>query len=407
MTKRTYLCPYCLKEHELEKVLFRCKNRRCKIYQDKELAMYSGKSVELKQLCFLPQKAGKKGMPMQAICPECGEITTTRICPSCHNNLPTTIDCHQEKVIAIIGARDSGKSSYMAVLIKELKKRVLSGFHGAMNFMDQESYEEYEERFGTYLYPVKPGAIPRILPQTKTSFVGNTSIGVNRPILCDIKLEKKSWLHDKMHPYTFVFYDAAGEDFDDEGVMFTISKYISEAAGILFLLDPLQIERIRMQLDASTVKKACTIEPRSVSPVEEIIDRVAKLIRAKRGILECEKIEIPVAVAFSKFDAIKNIVPSNSILLSRSPHVERGKFVKYDAALVNEEMIGLLHEWGEREFLNHLHLNYTTYAFFSCSAFGHSPDEEGRIGTLCPHRIEDPLLWIMMKNKMIESVGEE
>lgn len=407
MARTTYLCPYCFKEHAIGNVLFRCKNKRCKLCQDKVLAEYSGKSVELNQIWFPANKEYKTSMPMNGICPECKEITTTRICPSCHNNLPTTIDCHQEKVIAIIGARDSGKSSFMAVLIKELKKRVISGFHGAMNFMDQESYEEYEERFGKYLYPVKPGAIPRILPQTKTTFVGNTVIGVNRPILCDLKLEKKNWFHEKMIPYTFVFFDAAGEDFDDEGVMFTISKYISEAAGILFLLDPLQIHQVRTQLDESVIKKASTIEPQSVSAVEEIIDRVAKLIRAKKGIKECEKITIPVAVAFSKLDAMKEILPSNSILLSRSPHIEKGKFVNHDADLVREEMIGLLNEWGESEFLNHLHLNYMTYSFFACSAFGHSPDEEGRIGTLCPHRIEDPLLWIMKENKMIESVGEE
>lgn len=406
MAKITYICPYCFSEHPIHDVLFRCKNRRCKWVPDKELAAYLGRQVEIKQYCFSPPPTRKVRMPVQGMCPECGEATNTRICPSCHNNLPGGIETNKECIISIIGARDSGKSSFVAVLIKELKKRIVGGFGGAISFMDQESYEEYEERFGRYIYPSKPGVVPRRLPQTKSNLLGNTMVGVNRPILCDIRLLRKKWGKEETIPYTFVFFDAAGEDFDDEGVMFTVSKYISQSEGIIFLLDPMHLQKVRKSLSEEVIKGASTIELGSVSPSEEIILRVARLIRAKKGMPDKERIHIPVAAAFSKLDVLQPLLPPGSVLSKQSPHVRCGKFVREDAFWVGEDMKALLWEWGEQEFLRHLQLNYDNYGLFAFSALGHSPDEEGKIEVPRPIRIEDALLWILQENNIIEAIEE-
>lgn len=403
MSKLSYLCPYCFTEHKIYDVEFRCKNLRCKPKPDLLQGSYYGKSPELRPICFPAPKESSYYMPEIGICPECHEQTATRVCPSCHNTLPATIDINNEMIISIIGSRDSGKSSYMGVLIHELKQRIAIGLNGAANFMDKDSSSEYERRFGQYLYPTTPGTTPRRIPQTKMNLVGKSVVGANRPILCDFKLEKKSFFNQITIPYTLVFFDTAGEVFDDEEAMFTIAKYIGKSQGIIFLLDPFQIPKVRGSLSSAVVYGASNVKAGTVSPAAEIVLRVANLIRAQNSISEKKKITIPVVAAFSKLDAIKEILPPGSWLLRESQHLESNSYVEQDGWNVKEEMLGLLHEWGEQEFLKHLELNYSKFQLGAFSALGNNPDVKGRIQAPRPHRIEDALLWILKEQEIIDS----
>ena len=57
-----------------------------------------------------------------------------------------------------------------------------------------------------------------------------------------------------------MFFDTAGEDLNDEDTMSTVNKYICKSAGIVFLLDPMQIPAVVSQLDESTVRRAAAID---------------------------------------------------------------------------------------------------------------------------------------------------
>ena len=50
-------------------------------------------------------------------------------------------------------------------------------------------------------------------------------------------------------------------------------------------------------------------------------------------------------------------------------------------------------------------VNYTNHAYFAVSALGmdNNPKENRKIDRPRPHRIEDPLLWILKENGVIKS----
>ena len=136
--------------------------------------------------------------------------------------------------------------------------------------------------------------------------------------------------------------------------------------------------------------------------VQRIFDfRLIFLCHAQRW----GKIDIPVAVIFSKFDAIEPIIPKGCAILNNSPHCKEKAFVLSDWHNVNSEVQGLLRTWGAESFLAQLDVNYTDFSCFAVSSLGlnNYPTADLRIKRPRLHRIEDPLLWILMKLKVIKS----
>lgn len=405
MPKLSYICPYCFNEHKMTDVDFRCMNRRCEQVEDIPYGQYYAfKNPPMMQRTFHSDKAKGMGMPSRAVCPNCHEESNVRLCPSCHNVLPSAVEKNNEMIISLIGTRGSGKSNYVAVLVNQLKKHIAMRFNGAAKLMTDEDKRQYDKRFGDFVY----GPHPKVIPATDTDLRGQEIIKANRPILCDFKVGKKRrLLGDLIIPYTFVFFDAAGENFEDQEVMRTVSKYIGQSEGIIFLIDPFQIPTVRRSFEENSdvVKGAAGAELGTVSSPAEVIDRVASLVRANKHMKEEEKVPIPVSVAFSKLDAIESLLPGTSILKKESPHVKQGSFVERDQVMVNSEMLGLLNEWDEQDFLAELKMNYANYSLSAFSALGSNPDPKtGSIAVPRPHRIEDGFLWILKENNVIPSL---
>ena len=223
-----------------------------------------------------------------------------------------------------------------------------------------------------------------------------------------LKLKHKALFKETIESFTFVFFDTAGEDLNHEDVMSTVNKYICKSAGIIFLLDPMQIPEVTNQLDESTVQRASAIDWRQATKADDIMTRVSKLIRNDRKLSDTTKIDIPVAAVFSKFDAIESIVPTDCTVLNPSPHCMEKQFDMSDWHNVNSEILALLREWGADAFTSQLETNYDNYSYFAVSSLGlhNNPDKDGKIERPRPHRIEDPLLWIMKENGVIKGKGK-
>lgn len=396
-----YLCPYCYKENKMSEVDFRCVNRQCKELNDELLAQYCGKKTMVKLMTFKPQKNLIGKMPQYAECTECHTTSNVRLCPQCHNILPGAIDESNDMIISIIGARDSGKSNYVGVLIHELQKRVMDKFDFAFSMIN-ESKDEYSERFGSFLYPdeYKKGATAGTSAHTvrrTEAHVRGASVTLSPPIVCELAKEKGR----KIKRYSLSFLDSAGEDFEDPAAMATVMPYIAGSKGIIFLLDPMQIPKVRNQIDESIVKSSGSTEMGEVTSHESVISNVAKLIRTKNKMRTDKKIDIPVVVAFSKFDALKGIVDSQSKLWNDSPHAKLGEFDKMDLKQVDAEMRGLLHVWNAADFIRLVETEFSNAVFLPCSAFGACPDSSGNVAPPKSLRLEDGVLWVMNELKLI------
>ncbi len=397
--KSTFICPFCFERHKLQEVQFRCTNRRCKDVPDVEITRYENGDISIPKMGKPTFKAPAKGLtiPKSAKCPECGSSTYAVICPSCHNKLPESTLLGKDMIISVVGSRDTGKSHFVGVIINELIERISVKFGGAM-----EGFDDTMTRY-------KAGAYQKLyldmqkLDLTRSS-VQDVNNGAYKPLIFTLKLKQKALFKDQIESFTLVFFDTAGEDLNDEDTMSTVNKYICKSAGIIFLLDPMQIPAVRNQLDETMVARASSVDWKQATRSDDIMSRVSKLIRNDRNMKTGQKINIPVAAVFSKFDAIASLIPEGSTILETSPHCYDKIFNMSDWHNVNNEIKSLLTEWGAESFMSQVDMNYTNYSYFTVSALGmdNNPREDRRINRPRPHRIEDPLLWILKENEVIK-----
>ena len=398
--KTTFICPYCFEKHKLSEVQFRCTNRRCKDFDDVEMTKYENGNLKMpkqgKKTFTVPSKNAFT-VPQSAKCPECNNTTYKHVCPSCHNELPESTLSGTDMIISVVGSRATGKSHFVGVVIKELIERISVKFGGSMEgFAD--SYSRWEAGFYNHLY-----VDGRKLDLTKSS-LQNVDNGAYRPLIFKLKLKHKGFFKETIDSFTFVFFDTAGEDLNDEDTMSTVNKYICKSAGIIFLLDPMQIPAVVNQLDDSVVERAAAIKWNQAAKADDIMTRVSRLIRNDKHMSENSMIDIPVAAVFSKFDAIESIVPADCTVHNTSPHCDEKCFDMSDWHNVNSEIQALLKEWNATAFISQLETNYSKYSYFAVSALGlnNNPTSDGRIERPRPHRIEDPLLWILKENGVIK-----
>ena len=124
---RAQLCPFCFREFDLDEVQWRCLHPAC-------TSPESGRPLEVDQAYtdFLAEATGTPQGPQQlkhsfgpiprrkrlggllhtkdarvAYCDWCNNVTERRLCPSCHNELPYTIDSMSMHIVAIVGAAAS------------------------------------------------------------------------------------------------------------------------------------------------------------------------------------------------------------------------------------------------------------------------------------------------------------
>ncbi len=394
-SKTTFICPYCFTKTKLSEVKFRCTNKRCGDVNDMEMTMYEQGDLNMPKQgkrTFTVKSKNPMKVPASAQCPDCSNKTHKHICPHCHNILPESSITGKDMIISIVGSRGTGKSHFVGVIIKELRDRIAVAFGGSLEGFD-DSLQRWQENFGERLYNTNEK-----LDLTQSSLTGS-----NRPMIFKLKLPKKTFLKTDIDCFTFVFFDTAGEDLNEEDKMTTETKYIANSAGIIILLDPMQIQSVANQLDENVVKRASAIDAKSVSDADQIMTRVSNLIRNNLNMPENKKIDIPVAAVFSKYDAIVDIVPEGFVVTDASPHCVEKKFNEGDWHNVNTSIKGLLDKWGETSFTASLENNYSSYSFFAASALGleNNPTIDGRIQKPRPHRIEDPLLWLLKENKVI------
>lgn len=398
--KQTFICPFCFEEHHISNVQFRCTNRRCKDVPDIEITRYENGDVSIPKMGKPTFKVSSKMMsvPKSAQCPECGSSTYAVVCPSCHNKLPESTLLGKDMIISVVGSRDTGKSHFVGVIINELIERISVKFGGAM-----EGFDDTMSRY-------KAGAYQKLyldmqkLDLTKSS-VQDVNNGAYRPLIFTLKLKQKGWWKERIDSFTLVFFDTAGEDLNDEDTMSTVNKYICKSAGVIFLLDPMQFPSVRNQLDENIVTRASSVDWRQATRSDDIMSRVSKLIRNDKKMKSKEKIKIPVAAVFSKFDAIAPLIPEGSTILETSPHCDKKIFDLSDSHNVDNEIKSLLVEWGAESFISQVDVNYSNYSYFAVSSLGmdNNPKMDRRIDRPRPHRIEDPLLWILKENGVIKS----
>lgn len=378
--KRQFRCPFCLKIIKTRELKFWC--RKCRNF------------LPERKVSFW-ERIGLNSSPRKMVCPLCSNPTLTRHCPNCSNELPVSIDELPDMSIAIVGAQDSGKSHYIALLIKLLKEL---GDHFSLRALNDETIDRYEQQFYNPLFLRKT-----VIDKTQS---GVARQDLTRPLLYSLtcKWSKRNIL--------LAFFDTAGEDIEN-GVsnMETVNRYICTASGIICLLDPLQLEQVRRILSNKISSRDLPIKNMGT---EKIVENVTILIQQYRMQMRQNayaKIDIPMALAVSKIDSLvfdsidyPLLFENDSPIFEESCHngyLDNGDFTRINS---------FMHDWileADEDIITKSDA-FKEVAFFGFSALGKQTQSNGNaartlVCTPRPCRVLDPFLWILWKNGLIPS----
>ncbi|WP_222429928.1 hypothetical protein [Paenibacillus cremeus] len=326
-------------------------------------------------------------------CPTCHKETSRRICPECSAELPYTWGQQKEHVISIIGAKESGKSHYIAVLLDKIMKQMSLNFKCSLQALNDETIHRYREDFYNPIYKRKE--------TLNVTLSGRTNDMVKKPLLYNLSFYGKDfWGRKKISSViTLAFFDTAGEDLNNEDTMSTVNKYIYNSSGIILLLDPLQFTDVREYL-----KRGSSIPQQNTDPYE-ILTRTINIIHKGQDIPAQKLIDIPLAVTLSKLDALNNadiMFDESSVVKHPSPHIAKGSLQEKEFPLIYQEIRTFLTNFGGSNFVSLAESKFQKHSFFGISALGKSPQGTNKIDVVNPHRVEDPFLWLLSKNKILK-----
>lgn len=371
-------CPSCSHRFRLWQTPFRCTNepRLCSPERDDRLATIWGDSAPRGKVVT---PAGP--FARRARCHSCGQPTKKRLCPNCHMELPYTTGELASYSFAVVGAKEAGKSHYIAVLIDHWRQRLGPAINIELRPLGDATRQRYAQVFAEPIFK------RRTTIDATRSALGNVA---NRlPLIYTLTVSGKNLFGQQVprKAINLSFYDSAGEDLNSSDVMSNVNKYIYGADGIILLLDPLQLTRVRDQLGNSITL------PQQNTETVDILERVADLIRNGRDLPSQRILKTPLAVAFSKLDALGSLIEPHYSVLAEPDHLHG--FDEADSAAVSGEMEALIAQWQGEALLHQVRNHFKRYRFFALSALGCNPGPDHRIPQVIPRRVEDPFLWLL------------
>lgn len=383
---QTEICPYCFEAYKLRDTPFRCASpgSRCKPEQDSVRARSWDDNVPMGRV--LPS-SGK--FQEEVRCPSCTQVTRKRLCPHCHMELPHTVGKFPNYIFAVVGAKEAGKSHYLAVLIDQVRRELGPALDMLLEPLNDHTVKRYREDFYQPLYKNR-----RVITSTNSALSDRR---VQMPLVYTLTFSGKDILGRKRikSVVTLVFFDTAGEDLDDEDTIATVNKYIYYSNGIILLLDPLQLPQVRAELEGRVAL------PNVNTETADILTRMTRLVLAGRRLPADAMIPAPLAVAFSKFDAVEPLVDSQMQLNAAADH--RAGFDVADFDAVSAEMQALLARWDSQVLVHQVQTHYRRFGFFGLSALGCNPHGDQQVPRVLPRRVEDPFLWLLHEHGLIPS----
>jgi hypothetical protein len=271
-------------------------------------------------------------------------------------------------------------------------------FDSSLSMACEESQKAYNEWYYCPLYE-------------RGVTVKATDRGVVPPLIFPLRFNKNN------HVCVLTFYDTAGENLDDKSGINIISSYITNAKGIIVLLDPLQVQKIRDLLS----QNGFTALPAKNREIYDVLRTIEAMIRNVKNVIKGQ-IQIPLALVITKIDVLEhyNLLPKYSCLTMESAYLESGTFVRPYFENTNIEIETLIEHWIDDELLSYIK-QFKKYSFFGVSALGGNPTDGGtKIGSqgISPRRVLDPFLWLLdengyfnntvkkIQNKLIGGLGE-
>ena len=389
----TTVCPFCFRRIDSSRLAYQCTgsgNIECKKEEDEARRRLTGSQLET-NTTFLPPR----GRGASTNCPTCGGSAKRRACPECHTALPIDFVDSTSPMIGLVGAKGSGKTVLMTVLVKQLREVVGLRFGADIRIATDnpdghQGLTDYQASREVPLYS------RRTLP-TGTAQQGTSARQHTTPVVLRWRQESARLMRGQALSSTVLsFVDTAGEDLNDLGTAFTL-KYLSVCNALMITIDPFALPgaRARLRLPSEAVQVGDDV------PLD-VVSRITELLRTEHGVKNKRKIKLPVALVFTKIDAFYAGLDRYNPIMAQPPGLPA--YQDADGRSVHEHMLSLLRDWNAMDIDTHMRLNYSDYRYFGVSALGAEPDyREYAVapGGVQPHRVEDPVLWLLSKTRTV------
>ena len=375
------VCPHCLRKIKLSDLKFFCvpdEDNRHEV-----------------NLSFVDKLKNRLPVCRRRFCTNHGFTVREAFCKHCGEMLPPQILFHDKFLsFCAVGVSGAGKSSYMTTLLHELK---YSGLPYVLQAMDVQTTQRalINEQ---YVYEAR-------------HCLDGTTAGISpKPQLWTILDNSKKG--EKVPTYALTIYDGAGEDcehIDYTPLDSKISLYLSGAKMLLIMFDPLLLSSVRGEIRFETLNASMATERQTSAPANMVnmVNSLSNYIRRNCNIAPGKKIERRAAVVITKLDALTEMLNgfgSDAAILKESPHVKNQGFVEADSKMVDLEIRDWLTRQGETAFLNAIDANFKDVRVFGVSSFGRPPDIHKRLARIRPHRVLDPLMWMLAGEGIIPTI---
>lgn len=316
----------------------------------------------------------------------------SRQCPHCHSLLPynTSGGVVDNLTIAVIGDTFAGKTTYIAVLIDQLKRKNIN-FAGKSNIMkglvaiSSETDELYYQNYYRPLFNSR-----RALSATPQTFDP-----VRQPLIYEIYFEGNGLWQRPRH-VNLILYDASGEDIASESNLVQYTKHILNADALIFLADPWAMPGFINHLAHHLRPDPNSVTGRMPS---DILNKVIQLYQRDKG--EKVSLQIPVAIALPKSDLLHYSVDDQAQRLGKVIETEYEIDVNY-FHLIDMEVRTFMAQIGENSLLS-LSKRLANANYFAISSTGSPIDAQGQFASIHPIHCLDPFIWILWKLRIIDT----
>lgn len=391
-------CPFCFKQINTSRLAYQCTGRgvrKCKKERDPRRVELTGSLAETYPTFDAPTERGAR-----PYCPECGDIAKRRACPVCHTALPINFVNSDSPMIGFIGSAGSGKTVMMTVLVKQLREKVAKQFEASVRLTGDATADvaggagAYKTHREDQLF--EHGELPQktaVAAGIDVDEDGKVSGAKRIPLILEWQGEKSGMFGRRTMQTTILsFLDTAGDQLNTLEETYGLD-YIAACDCLIVALDPFSIPGARARLNLPDE----AIQTTDGAPLE-VVERVTEMLRVELGVKTKKKIKVPMAVVFTKMDAFYPTMDRGNPIMN--PPGRLPAYQELDGQAVHEQMRALLHEWNASEIDRHLVHNYDSFRFFGVSSLGEEPDYASSRtsgGGIRPHRVEDPLLWLLAK----------
>ncbi|BCL77985.1 hypothetical protein ccbrp13_04500 [Ktedonobacteria bacterium brp13] len=299
--------------------------------------------------------------------------------------LPADIEQSEAFFIALLGDTSAGKTHYLASLIGYLQNEIGPRLHFSLHPLGEYSTRRWQKRYEPLLNS------RHLLESTPTAEEDvQSSYPLSFQLSLDTGISKKNM--------TLGFFDASGSDVHNQRAI--LKRYIQNANGVLYFIDPLTIQTISQQIRPASHASASTRD--TTREIVQMPRMLRGLFEQEQIITPQEKVKVPTAFVLSKLDTLLPLLYPGCPLLR--PNIQQETIAEERLQSINTEVSSLLGAWLGPQFGQLVRSEFTNYGYFSVSALGSNPaPNEHTVPSLSPLHIEDPLLWLFAQLQVLKT----